>query len=159
MTADLMEEVRQFLPALEATQTELAALYEDKLRATRTADAGRMLTLADVEADLVKRLEGHIEHRGRILERARQSGLACDSIQSLVATAGADALRKRIDDAKTRSNRLRSASWVQWIASQRALLYYAELIELIAQCGDRSPTYGPAARDSRSGGALLDATA
>jgi hypothetical protein len=160
--AELLDEVRHFLPALEATQTELAALFGEKRRAAKSADAQRMLELAEAEAGLARRLEGHVEDRQRILERARQEGRPADSIAELVAEiggSGSELLRSRIDAARRRASSLRSESWIQWVMSQRAVLHYAELVELIAHCGQQPPVYGPAPREHRSGGALLDATA
>lgn len=161
MPEHLLEEVKSFLPALEGIQDELSNLFDAKLAATRRAQADELLRLSEFESTLVERLKARLEHRRRILKQAGERGLPDDSIRSLVTRIdGADesGLRARLEAARTRSDRLRQESWIQWIAAQRALNHHAELIELIAHSGKKAPIYSAQPGADGTGGALLDAS-
>lgn len=162
MTTELLHETRQFLRSLDAAQIELAQLFEQKRGALTEARTDELEQLTQTEAGLFQRLQNLHALRGRILQRAAGTGLPHDSLQHLVeriAGPELDELRPRIQQARLLSERLRHESWIQWVIAQRAVCHYSGMLDLIANCGRKSPTYsnGPAA--PTTGGALLDASA
>jgi flagellar biosynthesis/type III secretory pathway chaperone len=160
MTTELLHETRQFLRSLEAAQTELSQLFDQKRAALTHARADELERLAGSESDLLKRLQSLHALRGRILQRASRAGLPHDTISHLVERiAGPELsqLRPKIQQARRQSERLRRESWIQWVIAQRAFHHYTGMLDLIANCGRQAATYtnGPAA-PAVTGGALLD---
>jgi hypothetical protein len=161
MASRLLEEVTQFLTALEAAQEELLSVYKSRRAAMTAARAAQMQQLAEAESKITAELQKHLAERQRILEEAARNGYPSDSVLSLVsAIAGSEReeLEERIVRSRLRSEKIRKESWVQWIVSQRALLHYNEMLNLIAECGKRSPTYSREPNARSAGGAILDAS-
>jgi hypothetical protein len=52
--------------------------------------------------------------------------------------------------------KLRYENLIQWIISQRAYHHLSEMLELIAHCGKKSPTYSRHPDGRTVGGAVLD---
>jgi len=163
MADQLVDDVRQFLRGVEAVQDELATLYQRKRIALTEARASELLSIAESESRLAKQMQGHLARRRQILENSAGQGLPGDSIQNLLKALGGSA-RTELEPAV---NRLRGAAaatrrenWIHWIVAQRAMNHHNELLELIASCGRKSPTYSRSpGQNASGGGAILDASA
>ncbi len=155
----VLKAVELFLLQLEALQQELSEVMAQK-RTAMTALAGDELTkICQEEQTLIARLQKLLHERHRILAFAKQRGWASESLWHLVqaiATENREELSRRIEESQQRAVRLRHESWVHWIISHRSYNHYTELIELIAHCGQQSPTYHEEGNKSTAGGALLD---
>ena len=161
MSASLLKEVKQFLSALEATQDELAELFGRKRTALTQARSDELLRLAASEASLTGRLQAALGQRQRILNDAKQQGLPSQSLSELApAIAGdeRDRLRSRIERARGMSDRIRQESWIHWIIAHRTYSHYTELLNLIANCGKKAPTYSQKPSEESTGGVILDAS-
>jgi hypothetical protein len=161
MSAELCQRVKEFLQALEPTQDELIVFFGKKRTALRAAQQVELVRLVDSEAELAKQMQRHLGRRQQILQQARQSGLPSDSILTLVVAIGGDQreqLEQRIQRARTKSEKIRTESWIHWIVTQRALNHFSELLDLIAHCGRQAPTYSQGPSEETTGGAILDAS-
>ena len=163
MSIPLLEEVRQLLPELEATQSEFAHLFVNKRQALIAARSDDLLRLADSEAELANRLHAHLGRRQKILLQAKRAGLPCDSIVALVARIAGDLreqLESQIERIRDMANSLRRESWIQWIIAHRTCSHYSEITNLIAHCGEKDPIYSRDKNEEQniSGGAILDAS-
>src|SRR5579871_1096000 len=142
--SQLLEETRQFLAALEVVQAELLELYAVKRVALTQADCKQLIQLSAQESEKAQRLQSLLSQRNRLLERARSSGVPADSISHLsgmIAGNEREALQARFERAQQTIVRLRHESWVHWIISHRCYNHYSEILELIAHCGQKAPTY------------------
>jgi len=161
MSTQLLDEIQQFLQELEPTQDEFLTLFGQKRIAVTRADTDAMLRLADSEAKLTEQMRLHLDRRRRILQQANQKGLPSDSIQALVGELGdssQEPLKQGIERSLAKSESIRRESWVHWIVAQRGLNHCTELLDLIAYCGAKAPTYSRGPDQQTSGGAILDAS-
>lgn len=161
MSPPLLNEVKQFLSALEATQEEFAELFRRKRTALTQARADELLRLAESEAALAQRLQAALGHRQRILQGAGREGLPCKSLAELtpdIAGDESDQLQSRIERARRMSDRIRQESWIHWIIANRTCSHYTELLNLIANCGRKAPTYSQKSCEESRGGVILDAS-
>jgi hypothetical protein len=162
MQQHLIAEILQFLRSLEATQEELAALFDRKRAALCAAQPQELIRLASVETELTERLQKLLLRRGRILQQAHKAGLASSSLETLLAQLDDNQTRElqpTVARARRRSHDLRRESWVQWVITHRACSHYSGLLEIIANCGEKQPTYSRNQRTDVQGGAILDASA
>ena len=163
MSEQLVDEIRQFLRGVQSAQDDLAALYRRKRAALTAARAGELLQIAESETLLVQELQAQLARRREILRESALAGLPGDSIQHVVASLGAEAradLEPHVERARRTAGEVRRETWVHWIIAQRALCHYQNLLELIAHCGRKSPTYSRRpGQDHSGGGAILDASA
>lgn len=164
MSMPLSAEVRTFLDELEAVQRDLGVLFQAKHAALVSARVDEINRLLKPESDLTARLQALLKRRAGILERSRLAGRPAETLSQLIPTladgqADAAQLAQRAADAGQAAQDLRRDSWIQWIIAQRAYGHFSAVLELIAQCGQASPTYGPACRTVSPGGAILDASA
>lgn len=159
MSGQLMRAIRQHLSALEQTQDELSALLKRKRSALINARADELGRIAGAEEQLANRLKAHLTCRRRILQQAQEQGTPSDSILNLVVQIGGDdreQLERRIERARVAAEQIRRLGWVDWIVAQRALRQHNELLELIAHCGEKAPTYSNQPSKETAGGAILD---
>lgn len=162
MSATIINRIKQFLKTLESLQDATLSLFESKRAAVTTANSAEMIRLADAEAELTMKMKFVLGTRREILLDAKRSGIASTSIYDIVAASDdseREALSKRIQTARKKSERIRRESWVQWVVSQRATTYYNELLELIAYSGKKSPVYNHKQESPVGGGSILDASA
>lgn len=162
MGALLLDDVGQLLRGLEATQQELSALYREKRTALIRGRSDELMQIATAETALAERLRSLLGRRQQILAEARRAGVdGADSIQDLVGALGEDGGRElpnRIERARRRADDLRRETWIHWVIAHRAYSHYTQLVELIAHCGKKSPTYGRGANEETPGGAIFDAS-
>ena len=161
MSSQILSEVKRLLAVLEATQEKLTALFTQKVAALTGARAVELLRLAETEAELVSQLQSLLSFRRTILLRAKQDGLPCQTVAHLVDAAGdgeREALNSQIQRCRESSTRLRHESWIHWIIAHRAYNHHTELLDLIAHCGKKTPTYSRGPNQETLGGAILDAS-
>ncbi len=161
MSSSLLTQIKHFLTRLDPTQNALLDLFRQKRAAIAEARADDLVRLADTEAELIRQMQAHLAMRREILNQADHAGFRAGNLKDLVGAIGGDerhSLIESIDAARHKALSIRNESWVQWIASQRALLYLGELLELIAHCGQKAPTYSIDGHGPSTGGAILDAS-
>lgn len=160
-TSPLLDQVKEFLGELEATQTELLELYSQKRSALRKAQSAELLKIAHSEETLTKRLRSLVIHRQEILQLAARQGSTAKTLTEFVAdTAGQEgaALSARIERSRRRSAELRFETGIHWITLIRAFHHHTELLELIAHHGRRAATYSRGPSQETAGGVILDAS-
>lgn len=161
MAMPLVDEVGRFLDRLETTQKDLARVYGQKRSALVRADAGELNRLAQAEGELVERLRALLNERRRILEEAARVGYSCATLHRLVGLLAGNkrgVWQARINRAQEALRRLQREGWTHWIIANRACHHYTEVLELIAHCGEKAPTYGQRTEQPATGGAILDAS-
>jgi len=157
----VLKAVDIFLTQLESVQTELSTLMAQKRTALTEVQGQELARISTEEQQLLAQLQKLLRERGKILDFARQKQLPSESLLQLVKGIAEDSsgeLIARLEQAQETAAKLRFESWVHWIISHRSFNHYTELIELIAHCGQQSPTYTDGKKQSHSGGALLDAS-
>lgn len=163
MADALVAELRRYLRRFQTTQEQLEELYRDKRSALIAARAADLLQIAETEAKLVGELKDQLGDRRKLLARSAGMGIPAESIRSIVKALDADAraeLEPQIARAQSAATQNRRESWIHFIIAQRSLHQYNDLLELIAHCGQKSPTYSPArSQEASGGGAILDASA
>ncbi len=163
MSEALVAEVRRFLRNFETTQEELGELYRHKRTALIEARAPDLMRIAESENRLALDLKDQLGRRRQILQRSASAGLPAESIRTLVAAFDPKSraeLEPQIERAQSMATQVRRESWIHFIIAQRSLHQYNDLMELIAHCGQRSPTYNRTrGQETTGGGAILDASA
>lgn len=163
MSDALVAEVRGYLRSFEATQEQLGELYRHKRTALIEARAGDLMRITESESRLALELKEQLGRRRQILQQSTKAGLPGDSIRALVASLHPEArveFETQIERAHATAAQVRRESWIHFIIAQRSLHHFNELTELIAHCGQKSPTYSRVrGNEATSGGAILDASA
>jgi nucleotidyltransferase/DNA polymerase involved in DNA repair len=160
--ADLRTDIRRFLDDLESAQTGLRLVLAEKRDALASADPDGLQRIAALEAERVRDLQALLGRRRAMLDQAAARGIPCEAISDLVdalAGSGQQALRQQIERVRVAADEIRRETWIHWIITRSISSHYAELLELIANCGQAAPTYDerPAAHQA-AGGAILDAS-
>lgn len=161
MSPSWIDDVTRFASVLEATQQDLLATLRMKRRALVSGSSEDLSKLTAAAQEAAKRLRQLTDWRTSLLDLAHQSGAKGNSLSDVLAESASprhEHLRARFLAVQQRFGEAQRESWIQWIIAQRAGAYYTDILELLAQGGQRSPIYGdaPDALNS-SGGAVLDA--
>ncbi len=154
-------ELASFLTELSAVQDESLEILTTKRELLVAADVDGLAEVTRREQGLIERLQGCLERRAKLLERAGREGLPSESIRSLAA-ALPDGEKKELTDqlneATGRTRLLRHHSLTNWVLVQRTLIHLSQMLEIIATGGRLEPTYGQEESvDAR--GALVDRAA
>ncbi len=161
MSPEWLDEVARFTVVIETTQQELLETLRLKRRALVTGSATDMQRLNDAALEVARRLKGLTVWRARLLEQAHAAGEVGETLSDVLAasiTLEAEELRGRLAAVQNRFGEARREAWIQWIIAQRTGGCYADVLELLARGGQRSPVYGdPVGSAYGSGGAVLDA--
>lgn len=147
---------------LEPIQKQLLDLYQAKSKALKSVDVGRIEQCGVLEEELTRELQFVLLARGQLLQTAEQHGLPAGTLKELLTAlhlTEAEPVFQRIEEAEQRSKKLRHESWVHWIVSQRSYQHYSQILELIANAGQKIPTYSRGQNESTTGGAIFDASA
>jgi flagellar FlgN protein len=160
---DLANEIEQLLIAIGEIQAELAVIYRAKREAVRTAKATEIDRLTKQEQRLVSDLKARLRHRHQILQRVNPMVGPDDSLEKLVrsfAEPERSRLLARIEETRRLVETNRRESWVLWIVSKQSLRLFADILDLIANGGQKAPVYsGGHGAEMSFGGAILDASA
>ncbi|MDZ4689367.1 MAG: flagellar export chaperone FlgN [Planctomycetaceae bacterium] len=149
-----LDDVERFVEVLEATQQELLATLRLKRRALASADVDDLQRLNAAATEVAQRLKSLTEWRARLLVQAGQPGATLSDVLAQRAHLRPETLRGRLEAVQLRFGEARREAWVQWIVVQRAGGCYADILDLIARGGKRSPVYGD--MPGGSGGAMID---
>ena len=154
-------ELASFLTELSAVQDESLEILTQKRELLVAADVDGLAEVTRREQGLIERLQGCLERRAKLLERAGQEGLPSESIRSLAA-ALPDGEKKELTDqlneATGRTRLLRHHSLTNWVLVQRTLIHLSQMLEIIATGGRLQPTYGEG-QPAGASGALVDRAA
>lgn len=162
MEGRLLNEIARFLHQLDGLQTELLALFVRKRDALKHGRAKELTQMAGEESALVERLKSQLTRREEILAMAADAGFRCETLSLLLEQIDPDNssdLNAAMQRARDNSTELRRESWVQWIVAQRSYKQHSDLLELIANRGEKSPVYGCPRTSGERAGALLDTSA
>ena len=155
----LLKAIDLFLRQLEVLQEELSDVMAQKRTAMTELESDELTKVCQQEQTLITRLQRLLHERHKILEFAKRRQLPTESLWHLVQAVADDQreeMQQRIELAQERAVQLRHESWVHWIISHRSYNHYTELIDLIAHCGQQSPTYQEGDDKATAGGAILD---
>ena len=158
----LLSQLVGILNDLEPIQTQLLDLYQKKSTALKQVDVARIEQIGVVEEELTRELQFVLLARQQLLQEAERHGLPSQTMKELLSgldVAESDPVFQRIEEAQQRSQKLRHESWVQWIVSQRSYQHYSQILELIANAGQKIPTYSRGQNESSTGGVIFDASA
>jgi hypothetical protein len=157
------DEVARFVDVLEATQQELLEALRAQRRALASVDPVELERLNALAGEAARRLQQTTQWRAKLLEQAAaEDGPAASLTMALGRTVSlpSERLRGRLVAVQQRFGEVRREAWIQWVVSHRSQSLYAEVLDLIAHGGQKSPVYeeGPQS-SSTSGGVMLDAAA
>jgi hypothetical protein len=153
-----LDDVERFVEVLEATQQELLATLRLKRRALASADVDDLQRLNAAALEVAQRLQALTTWRARLLDEAGQQNQPQATLSDVLAqraTLRPETLRGRLEAVQLRFGEARREAWIQWIVAQRAGGCYADLLDLIARGGKRSPVYGDT--PGGAGGVMIDA--
>ncbi|MCA9040693.1 MAG: hypothetical protein KDA65_10130 [Planctomycetaceae bacterium] len=162
MAAELTEKIRSYLMELVKIQTELMTLFRDRGRYFYGENPNQIQEFVQNKTELVQKLNQKLLQREQLLKRAQEAGLKAHSLQEVIARlpeAEIEELKKLLEVSIQLTMHLRQESWKQWVFLQRSHQHYAEVLDLIAYQGKKSPTYDEKPSRGTTGGAILDASA
>jgi len=158
----ILDELQALLIDLESNQAAFLAMFKKKSVVMKNPTPIELVRLIDEELKLTRITQDCLNRRTSILSQVGKLGLNVNSLSEVIQViAGAKRNRllgdiNRIEDG---SQRIRKESWVHWIIAHRTQNLYTELLEIIAQCGEKPATYSPEDKQCSQGGALLDTSA
>jgi len=154
-------EVSAFLQGLSAVQSKSLEVLTRKRKAIMANDMAALASMEAEETQLVHDLQGCLDHRERLLLRARNENLPGGSIRSLTEAlprGARNALADQVSQASLRCRLLQHHALVNWVLIQKTLLHLSQLIEIIATGGQKQPTYDKAGKSCPTG-TLVDRAA
>lgn len=161
MSPGWLDDVARFAAVMEATQQELLEALRLKRRALVSGSPEEMQRLVAVAQEAAGRLRQLSVWRGQLLDQAHAEGSQAETLTDVLAESAhpvQEHLRARFAAVQQRFGEAQRESWIQWIIAQRAGLYYTEMLELLAQGGQRAATYQETSEPAAtSGGVVLDA--
>jgi hypothetical protein len=137
-------ELASFLSRLSTVQEQTLEALVRKRDLLAKADAPALAALGSEDEELVSRLQGCLDERQRLLDRARQEGLPSGSIRSLAKAlprTQQDRLEDPLRHASHRARLLQHHGLVNWVLVQKTLIHLSQLLEIIATGGKLQPTY------------------
>jgi len=121
-----------------------------------------LVRLIDEELKLTRLLQDCLSRRTSMINQVEKLGVKVNSLTEVIqviAGAKKNQLLQSVQRIEEGSQKIRKESWVHWIIAHRAHNHYTELLDIIAQCGEKPATYSPEDKLSSKGGALLDTSA
>jgi flagellar biosynthesis/type III secretory pathway chaperone len=137
-------EVAAFLQGLSVVQAKSLDVLTRKRQAIMANDHASLAAMDAEEQQLVHELQECLDHRERLLLKARNDDLPGDSIHSLTTALpkeNRDALVSQVSQASLRSRLLQHHALVNWVLIQKTMLHLSQLIEIMATGGRMQPTY------------------
>lgn len=162
MTHEFVPEIRRLLAAFFSVQKKLFVIYEQKISAMRAADLTTLNRCLNEENRCNIEFQELMRTRKELLSRANSVAPGVKTLEELIERIGEEnreELLGIVSEMKSKTAELRSQSWVHWIVARRGYQHYSQILELIANCGKKSPTYERTIRLDHSGGAILDTSA
>ena len=154
-------ELASFLTELSSVQDESLQVLSTKRELLVSADLEGLAEVARREQVLIERLQGCLDRRAELLNRAAKEGLPSESLRSLAAALPDDdrkELRGPLQETAERIRLLRHQSLTNWVLVQRTLIHLSQMLEIIATGGQMQPTYG-SEESAQPRGALVDRAA
>lgn len=154
-------ELAALLTDLLAVQDELLKILARKRDLLASADTDGLAAMAAEEERLIESLQGCLNRRGQLLERARAEGLPSTNVRTLAEALPREQRGKmgeQVKLARSRARLLQHHSLTNWVLVQRTLIHLSQVLEIIATGGRLQPTYGEGEPVNASG-ALVDRAA
>lgn len=148
---DQLAEVQERTQAvLSRKQESLVQLDKDKIGET-TAEEKEVLTL----------LQNALLQRDTILNEAKTLGITADSLVELCEKymPQSPELVARLEEAQHRIRNIRFQSLANWTMNQKSLVHLSQILELIANRGEKKATYSSPQKQENGGlrsGGLVD---
>jgi hypothetical protein len=158
---DWEADIAAFLDELSGTQSELLALLVEKREKLVHFDSAGLQAIAPREEQLMGRLQGCLDRRAELLDRAGSEGRPNNNLRTLASSLTATRaypLARQIHQASSESRILQHQSITNWVLVQRTLIHLSQMLEIIATGGRPQPTYGKGDA-AHSGGSLVDQAA
>lgn len=160
-TLDWEAEIAAFLDELSGTQSELLALLVEKREKLVRYDNAGLQAIAPREALLISRLQGCLDRRAELLDRAAGEGRPNENLRTLASSLGGTGkspLNRQLHHAASEARILQHHTITNWVLVQRTLIHLSQMLEIIATGGRPQPTYGMG-DTAHSGGSLVDQAA
>ena len=154
-------EIASFLSHLSTVQEHTLDALVRKRDLLANADSQGLAAMGSEDEEMIASLQGCLDERSRLLERARLEGLPAADIRSLAKSLPGrqqDALQGPLQLASHRARLLQHHSLVNWVLVQKTLIHLSQLLEIIATGGRLQPTYDKGSCASGTGG-LVDRAA
>lgn len=158
---DWEAEIAAFLDELSGTQSELLALLVEKREKLVHFDSAGLQAIAPREELLMGRLQGCLDRRAELLDRAATDGHPHENLRTLASSLGGTGngpLDRHLKQAASQSRILQHHTITNWVLVQRTLIHLSQMLEIIATGGRPQPTYGKG-DTAHSGGSLVDQAA
>jgi len=151
----LMDVIRNQRAMLDLQQPKRQALIECNWQAVRELEQN--------EDRLQLRLRELMQKRAELLRQFREAGSAGRTLEEVGRYQGwhrESDWSRLTAAAKSLGQELQQSSWGIWVLAQRAGRYYTQVLDVIAQGGQKSPCYqqSPESPGGVTGGSLLDAS-
>lgn len=148
-------ELAQFLTDLSAVQDESLEILTRKTKLLAASDREGLAELGREEELLIAKLQGCLQQRQTLLDRAEAEGLPAKNIQTLAQSLPKPSREKlggQVSHVAARMRLLQHHSLTNWVIVQRTLIHLSQLLEIIATGGRMKPTYGNDGAGQTSGG-------
>ncbi len=156
-----MAELLVFLGEVRKVQEKLLQLQSGKREALIVGDWPTVHCQEQEEQAAQQELQVLWNRRKRMLHEWQQAGIAASTLQQGVDLLGWERearLSTMLREVRLNTERLRRESWGLWVMAQRSARCYTQLLELLAQGGEKSPVYHQHREaEPIGGGAFLDA--
>lgn len=152
------DELTELLDDLLETQQEMLKLLDSKRKAMTKRDLDEIQKLQPQEEELCQRLLDCQQRRSDMLEVAQKAQIPVSNLSKLsqsVLPQTQQGIPNKVKEANNRSIQLKHQSLTNWIIAQRNLLHVSQLLEIIANGGNKAPTYGGSG-ESAPNGFVLD---
>ncbi|MGL4943831.1 MAG: flagellar export chaperone FlgN [Thermoguttaceae bacterium] len=152
-TPNFETEIAAFLQRLAVVQDDALSVLQRKQKMLVAADAEALQQILIEEERLMARLESVLAERQTILEKARDFGIACESLETLSETFPKRSdVRREIHNSVYRTRLIQYQSLTNWVLTQRSLLCVNQMLDIIAGGGKASPVYSHDKKRDHPGG-------
>ncbi len=155
----LWQQVETYLMEYDVLRQRWARILEQRRSLLALPNPKELMALCEEEKIVASALRELIARRTDLLEQGKQIGFQADTLRELAKWIVPEAKEAgdRMGELQFHADQLRRESWSQWVTCQKSLLYYGQLVQLIANGGRKSSAYG-SGHQTVTGGAILDAS-
>jgi hypothetical protein len=155
----LKKQLGQYFIELDAIQSQMAELLTQKQVCLTVPDAEELQQITGQEVIAVEQLQNLVARRTELLSQARSLGISAENLGDLASQLdeSPESSTHTIQQLRHQSQGLHQASYSLWIACQKSLLHYGQLVQLIAN-GGRRPMISSTGKHHNPGGAILGAS-